>query len=68
MKEGWSFSSSIMHTTGNESWDFDIRLYQPIQVDSGETLTIDCNADVGNLTVESGATLSVTNGATLICR
>lgn len=49
----------------NETWDFDIHMYQDIFVTNNATLTIKCNvgmANLGRIIVDRGATLIVDGG------
>jgi len=51
--------------TANETWDFDIQMYQDITVKSGATLTIKCKvamADNGRIIVERGGKLVIDGG------
>ena len=51
--------------TANETWDFDIQMYQDIVVQSGATLTIKCKvamADAGRIIVQRGAKLVIDGG------
>ncbi|MGB3948989.1 MAG: M43 family zinc metalloprotease, partial [Bacteroidia bacterium] len=50
----------------NETWDFDIQMYQNIRVTNGATLTIKCKvamATNGLIVVDQGANLVITDGA-----
>lgn len=50
----------------NETWDFDIQMYQNIRVTNGATLTIKCKvamATNGIITVDNGAHLVISDGA-----
>ena len=52
----------------NETWDFDIQMYQNIRVTNGATLTIKCKvamATNGIITVDNGAHLVISDGATV---
>lgn len=51
--------------TNNETWDFDIQMYEDIIVKSGSTLTIKCKvgmANYGRIIVERGAKLVIDGG------
>ena len=51
--------------TQNETWDFDIRMYQNIEVNSGATLTVKCNIHMPEgckIIVHGGGTLVIDGG------
>ncbi|MFY9310884.1 MAG: T9SS type A sorting domain-containing protein [Bacteroidia bacterium] len=59
-------SSNDWVVNQNETWDFDIQMYQNIKVTNGATLTIKCKvamATNGSITLDPGANLIITDGA-----
>lgn len=60
-----SYSTSPLVITGNEFWDFDIKLYRDIVIEPGASLTITCKVLVpvnGRIIVKRGARLIVDDG------
>ena len=58
-------SPNLWVVNTNETWDFDVRMYQDIVVKSGSTLTITCRvgmANGGRIIVERGAKLIINGG------
>ncbi len=65
MKEMTSSTIAPWVITSNETWDFDIQMYEDIIVKSGNTLTIKCKvgmANNGRIVVERGARLIIDGG------
>nr|MBK9651541.1 hypothetical protein [Bacteroidota bacterium] len=59
------FNGTAYQINANETWDFDIRMYNSITINAGATLTIRCNvqmADNAKITVKRGARLIVDGG------
>ncbi len=59
------FNSTPEFISNDETWDFDIRLYNSIRIEPGVTLTIRCKVlmpDNGRIIVERGARLIVDGG------
>lgn len=65
VKEMTSESNYPFIITSNETWDFDIQMYQDIVVKPGATLTIKCKVGMalaGRIIVERGARLIIDGG------
>lgn len=65
VKEMTSESNYPFVVTNNETWDFDIQMYQDIVVKQGATLTLKCRvgmANNGRIIVERGARLIIDGG------
>jgi hypothetical protein len=65
IKEMVSDTVSSWLITSDETWDFDIQMYQDIIVKPGATLTLKCKvgmADLGRIIVERGARLIIDGG------
>jgi hypothetical protein len=64
-KEMTSSAAGAWQIASNETWDFDIQMYQDIIVKSGATLTLKCKigmANEGRIIVERGAKLVIDGG------
>jgi hypothetical protein len=60
-----AYNSTPWEVTSNETWDFDIKMYNPIVVKNNSILTVTCKVgmpDLSIITVEPGSQLIVDGG------
>ena len=64
-KYAWGYSQLPYEVTADETWDFDIKIYQDIVVKQGVTLTLQCEVEMvpeAGIIVEQGARLVIDGG------